>query len=122
MDAAGNFEYRYFDSYFEEDRRAAYFIYQGDELIGFVMMNDYSCLEDAIDYAIAEFTVFPRYRGRHLATDAMRQIFRAHPGKWEIKFSEQNRAAGVFWRKVTGQYAPLATPLGNAETVLSFLV
>lgn len=120
MDPSGCYEYRYFDSYFKENGRAAYFIYDGEAFIGFSMINDYSCLGDRIDHAVAEFTVFPRYRRGHRAEEAARSIFRLHPGRWEIKFSDRNLPAAAFWRKITEQYTPQETPLGGNETVLSF--
>ena len=122
MDFSGNYEYRYFDTYFEENGRAAYFVFDGNTLIGFVMINDYSCINDKIDYSIAEFTIFPKYRRKHCAEVAMRQIFREHQGKWEIKFSNQNLSARAFWLKVTKRYTPQVSPIGEAETVLSFIV
>ncbi|MBR1565895.1 MAG: GNAT family N-acetyltransferase [Oscillospiraceae bacterium] len=122
MNAGGNYDYRYFDAYFEEDTRTALFLREDDTLIGFVMLNDYSCLGDAIDHAVAEFTVFPRYRGRGLAAEAMRRVFRGYPGRWEIKYSERNRPAGAFWRKVTAQYKPRVTACGDHEAALSFSV
>lgn len=86
------------------------------------MINDYSCINDKIDYSIAEFTIFPKYRRKHCAEVAMRQIFQEHQGKWEIKFSNQNLSAGAFWLKVTKRYTPQASPIDEAEIVLSFIV
>ena len=122
MGADGNYIYKYFDAYFEEKIRTAYFIYEDETRIGFAMLNDYSCLGDTIDHAIAEFTIFPCYRGRGLAEEAVQQIFRMHPGRWELKFSERNRRAAAFWRKVTAQYEPRATEVGAHEAALSFSV
>ena len=122
MGADGNYIYRYFDAYFEEKNRTAYFIYDDETLIGFAMVNDYSCLDDAIDHAMAEFTVFPNYRGKGFAGKAVQQIFSIHPGRWEIKFSERNRPASSFWRTATVQYKPHVTAFGEYETVLSFRV
>ena len=116
----GNYEYRYFDAYFEEDTRTPLFIFDDNDLIGFALLNDYSCLGDAIDHAVAEFTIFPRYRGKGFASDAVRLIFQTYPGSWEIKFSVRNRPADSFWRKAAAQYAPRVTPFGDGETVLSF--
>ncbi len=122
MDFSGNYEYRYFDTYFEENGRAAYFVFDDNTLIGFVMINDYSCINDKIDYSIAEFTIFPKYRRKHCAKETMRQIFQEHQGKWEIKFSNQNLSARAFWLKVTKKYTPQVSSIDEAETVLSFIV
>ena len=121
-DASGNYEYRYFDSYFEDRERAAMFLYGDGALVGFAMINGYSCLGNPIDHAMAEFTVFPRYRKRRLAMQSVQKIFERYPGRWEIKYGTMNKAAAALWTKATEPYGPLVSPYGSAESVLSFVV
>lgn len=122
MDSKGNYEYRYFDTYFEESGRFAYLIFADNTLIGFVMINDHSCIDEKIDYSIAEFTIFPKYRKKRYAKEAMRRIFQQYQGKWEIKFSNQNLSARAFWLKATEKYTPKIALIDEEETVLSFIV
>lgn len=122
MNESGNYEYKYFDAYFTEPERIVLFIYNDEILIGFVMINNYSCIEDSIDYAIGEFTVFPHYRKKHLGMNAIEKIFEQYHGKWEIKYSNENRAAKNFWTKMTEKYEPLVSTHANVESVLSFTV
>ena len=122
MDAAGNYEYRYFDSYFEQPGRTALFICHDRTRIGFALINNFSCLGDSIEYAVAEFTIFPRYRHRHFAAEAVRQLFRTYPGKWEIKYSRRNPAAETLWKNAAREYAPGVSRYGETECVLSFTV
>ena len=57
----GNLEYRYFHLYFEEPDRAAYFIFDDENMIGFTMINRHSFTNDEIENCIAEFTIFPAF-------------------------------------------------------------
>lgn len=122
MDEFGNYQYQYFHSYFEENERIALFIYNDNNLIGFTMINDYSCLGNSIDYAIAEFTIFPQYRKNHYGMETIQKIFTLYPGKWEIKYSLENKLAEAFWIKATQKYKPMISLYENTESVLSFVV
>lgn len=122
IDELGNYKYKYFDSYFEDCERAALFIYNDGVLIGFAMINDYSCLGNRIDHAIAEFTIFPRYRKRHLGIRSVQEIFKQNHGRWEIKYSNKNQAAEALWTKAAKEYDPLVSSYDRTESVLSFVV
>ena len=120
MDENGDYSYRYFDEYFSDPRRAAYFIYDDAGLAGFAMLNPYSAVGGEPDHTMAEFTIFPSCRRRHLAKDVVRELFRMYPGKWEIKFNENNPAAKRLWETVTAKYEPEIIHINEEETVLSF--
>lgn len=122
MDENGNYHYGYFEQYFVDEKRKAYFIYNDDAIVGFVMINPYSVLNHEPDYTIAEFTIFPSFRGKHLASQAVKLIFDRFKGSWEIKFSDNNLAAKRFWTQITAKYNPTLTHLSEAQTVLEFIV
>lgn len=122
MDESGNYTYKYFDSYFEDSKRMAAFIYNDGVLVGFVMVNNYSCLGDRIDYAIGEFTIFPQYRKMHLGMKTAQALFAQFHGRWEIKYSNKNKAAEAFWTNSAKKYAPTVSPYNHTESVLSFVV
>ncbi len=121
MDEAGNYLYRYFDSYFEDapDRKALY-IMDDDLIVGFVLINRYSFIGSDIDYAIAEFTVFPAYRKRNCGSEAVKCILAQFPGRWEIKYNLKNDKAARFWTKVTQQFKPKVVNLENEEQLVLF--
>lgn len=123
MDEAGNYHYGYFDSYFQGDpeREALYIVADGVR-VGFAMLNRYSHLGEAIDCAMAEFTIFPAFRRRGYASEAVRRIFAARSGRWEIKFNTKNHKAAAFWTGVTAPYGPRRTQISDCELVLSFVV
>ncbi|MBR3246082.1 MAG: GNAT family N-acetyltransferase, partial [Parasporobacterium sp.] len=120
MDENGNYHYGYFDEYFSDPKRKAYFICNDGVLVGFAMLCPYSNIEQDPDYTMAEFTIFPSFRRRHLALDAAKMILARHPGKWEIKYNEKNRGAKNLWHTVAGPYEPEIYHLNEEETVLLF--
>ncbi len=120
MDEKGNYHYGHFDAYFSDPKRAAYLLYDENTLVGFAMLNPYSCIGRNPDYTMAEFTVFPAYRRKHLAFDAVNALLEKHPGQWEIKYSEKNFAAKHLWNKVAASFSPEVFHLNDEETVLLF--
>ena len=121
MDEIGNLHYGFFDKYFTDPKRKAFFIYNDSEMVGFVMINPYSVINHTPDYTMAEFTIFPSYRRNRLATEAVRLIFSRYQGKWEIKFNEKNTAAKSFWTKQTAEFSPSFYHLNEMETVIEFV-
>ena len=120
MDEEGNYHYGHFDEYFSDPKRQAYFIYSDSSLIGFAMLCPYSYIEQAPDYTMAEFTIFPAFRKRRFALDAANLILTSHPGSWEIKYNEKNTAAKRLWNKAAAPYNPETIHFNDEETVLVF--
>ena len=116
----GDYPYRYFDAYFTEPDRLALLIHEGDACVGFALLNAHSYIGEAPDHALAEFTVFPAFRGRGIATAAVQRILAEYSGRWEIKYSEKNTAASRLWNRVTERYRPQRHDLGNGEIALAF--
>ena len=120
MDEHGNYHYGHFEEYFSDPKRTAYLLYDEDTLIGFAMINPYSCIGKSPDYTMAEFTVFPSYRRKHLALNVVNAILKKNPGQWEIKYNEKKLAAKHLWNKVSAAYSPEVFHLNDEETVLLF--
>ena len=120
LDGEGNLHYGYFEEYFADPERKAFFLYEGKTLVGFAMIHPYSNIGGKPDYVLAEFTVFPMYRRKHLAAAAAKEIFGRFGGGWEVKYSEKNTAAKSLWNKVTEGYGPARVSLNETETVLVF--
>lgn len=121
MDDQGNYQYEYFDAYFTDTERNAFFIFDDKTLVGFIMLNPYSAIDHQPDYTIAEFTIFPSYRRKHYAIDAVNLIFSSHHGKWGIKYNEKNRGAKRLWTMVAAPYSPVVYHINEEETVLEFI-
>lgn len=121
MDMLGNLNYGYFDAYFTDPMRKAFFLRDDEgKLVGFAMIHPYSNLEEKSDYVLAEFTIFPMYRRKHLAKEAAGMIFEQFKGCWEVKYNKRNIAAKILWNKVTEKYCPRVILLNETEAVLSF--
>ncbi len=122
MDEAGNLHYGHFEEYFSDPERDAFFIYADGRLAGFAMLNPYSYFGGRTDHVMAEFTVFPAFRRRHIAQGAVQLIFGRFKGSWEIKYNEKNRAAAALWNGIAAPYGPEKQKLSEYETVLLFTV
>ena len=121
MDEKGNYNYGYFDEYFIDPKRKAFFIYNHDTLFGFVMINPYSLIDKKTDYTMAEFTIFPSYRKKGYATKAVNLIFESFKGEWEIKYNINNLPAKNFWSKITKKFNPTVHVFSENERVLYFI-
>ncbi len=120
MDSDGNYPYGYFDSYFEEAGRKALLIYEDGTLVGFAMLHTYSYINAHPDNVLAEFTIFPMYRGKHLGRQTAETLFHTYRGTWELKYNERNMGAKTLWNKVTEPFWQIAHKYSDDETVLSF--
>ena len=121
MDENGNYHYGHFNEYFWDPKRVAYFIRDDETLVGFAMLCPYSYIGRNPDYTMAEFTIFPSYRRRHFAIEAVKLILAEHQGKWEIKYNEKNILAKKLWNAVAAPYNPEVHHLNEEETVLAFI-
>ena len=101
LTADGTFTYRYLDHYFTVDTREACFITVGGALAGFTMTRR---LEDGTR-EVSEFFVVRHHRRHRTGQAAAHQMFRRHPGPWQLAFDHANHAAAQFWPRVTASIA-----------------
>ena len=120
LDDKGVLHYGYFDAYFTDPKRRAFFLYENDALVGFAMIHPYSYFGGETGHVLAEFTVFPMFRHRHLALQAAELIFERFKGSWEVKYNEKNAAAKALWTKAAEKFKPQKKHLNEFETVLMF--
>lgn len=95
------FDYPWFDLYFTEKERNAYFILeQGtDRRLGFVMINTHM-QKSPSGHSIAEFMILPSFRRNHIGKQAALLCFELFPGYWEISPSFGSSQAYLFWENV----------------------
>ena len=99
------FEYKYFNSYFTDDDRDAYFIREKEtnKILGFAMVNTYvQVFENG--HSIAEFMVIPKYRKNHIGKTVAFELFDRYRGNWEVSPSYNSCSALFFWNKVIKDY------------------
>ena len=101
INADGVFEYEYFDLYFSDPSREAYFIKEkdSDKTLGFVMINEYLKVVKE-GHSIAEFLVLPKYRRNKIGKMVAMECIKKYKGKWEISPSFGSDEAFNFWKNV----------------------
>lgn len=99
------FDYRYFNSYFTDADRDAYFIreQESNKLLGFAMVNTYMQVFD-IGHSIAEYMVIPKYRRNKIGKRIAVELFNMYKGNWEVKPAFNNEKAYSFWKNVVEDY------------------
>ena len=99
------FEYKYFDKYFTDNDRDAFFIraQNTNKLLGFVMINTYMQKNDN-GHSIAEFLVIPKYRRCKIGKRVAFECFNMYKGIWEVSPSYNSESAYLFWKKVIDEY------------------
>ena len=105
MNNEGLFEYKYFDNYFNDDDREAYFIIntETNKLLGFIMINKYMQKSDN-GHSIAEFMVIPKYRRNKIGKEIAIKCFNMYRGNWEVSPSIGSEQAYIFWKKIIDEY------------------
>ncbi len=105
MNNEGIFEYEFFDSYFSDSNRYAFFVREKDsnKLLGFVMIND-SMQIFPEGHSIAEFMIIPKYRRNRIGKSVAFECFDMFKGNWEVSPSYGSESAYAFWKKVIDDY------------------
>lgn len=85
------------DAYWRDPERWPLIIRAGEQVAGFALLNTHSHRGGRVERNMAEFFVARRFRRRGVATAAVHQIFRLHPGDWEVAVAAANAAALAFW-------------------------
>lgn len=99
------FSYPWFENYFSEEDREAYFIREEEteKLLGFVMINTHM-QKMVVGHSIAEFMVLPNYRRSKVGKQAAFLCFEKHRGNWEVSPSYGSEQAYLFWKYVIDEY------------------
>ena len=108
MNSEAIFEYKWFDSYFQDNNREAYFVKEQEtnKILGFAMVNQY--MQKSKDgHSIAEFMIIPKYRRLKIGKNVAIELFNMHNGIWEVKPSYGNKSAYSFWKNVIDEYTNL---------------
>ncbi len=97
------YDYRWFNNYFTDLDRDAYFIKSNDEYLGFVMVNE-NLKFNKSGKCIAEFLIMPRYRRNHIGKKVAIDIFNMYDSEWEVQPMENNPIAYAFWKNTINEY------------------
>lgn len=97
------YEYGWFDNYFTDDDRYAYFIKSGNNYIGMVLVNE-NLKYIKHGKSVSEFLILPRFRRCHIGKKVAYDIFNMFKGKWEVQPMENNPIAYSFWKNIINEY------------------
>jgi predicted acetyltransferase len=100
----GYFGYRYFDHYWTEPGRQAFFIKVDGKYAGFAMVNDYCYVLPGRGWSMAEFFILLKYRRLGVGRAAAARIFDMFPGAWEVLQHGKNQVSQLFWESVVEAY------------------
>jgi predicted acetyltransferase len=96
----GRFGYQKLPLYWTDPNRQPFLIYVDDELAGFVLLQKGSQISDDKDvWDMAEFFVVRSYRRKGVGMKAAWEIWEQFPGKWEVRVSDKNPMAKLFWER-----------------------
>lgn len=70
-----------------------------ERLAGFALINTHSRRGEKVKFNMADLFIAREYRGRGVATEAVRLVMEQYPGRWEIAVAEHNVAARMFWSR-----------------------
>jgi predicted acetyltransferase len=106
-DGSANFEFTaegnfgrddFLAQYWREQGRIPLIIRRGANPVGFALLNQHSHRDDGhVERNMAEFFVARKHRRHGVASEALRQILGAYPGRWEVAVVARNAAAQSFW-------------------------
>ncbi len=97
------FEYKWFDNYFTDAGRNAYFIKNNDTYLGMFMVNE-NFKFNKTGKSIAEFLIMPKYRRNHIGKKVAYDIFDKFKGNWEVEPMENNPISYLFWKNIISDY------------------
>lgn len=103
IDEECRFEYGWFDNYFTDDDRDAYFIKNGKSYLGMAMVNENLKFNEE-GKCISEFLILPKYRRCHIGKRVAYDIFNMFKGDWEVQPMENNPTAYAFWKNIINEY------------------
>ncbi len=97
------FEYKWFNNYFTDKDRNAYFIKNENRYVGMVMVNE-NLKFNKDGKCIAEFLIIPKFRKKHIGKNVAYKIFEKFKGNGEIQPMENNPGAYSFWKSIISEY------------------
>jgi predicted acetyltransferase len=103
------------DDYWRDDHSHPLLILVDDRPAGFALINTHSHRDGGhVERNMGEFFVARKHRRRGAAMQAVRQVLRLYPGRWEVAVAARNTAAAAFWPRAIAA-APNVSDLVRLE-------
>lgn len=104
LNAIGRFDVSVGERWWTEGHHP-YFIRSDDQLCGFALVRKGSPFTGAPNVMdVAEFFVVRGARRKHIGQAAAHALFKAFPGRWQIRVRQTNAAALTFWSRAIEQW------------------
>jgi predicted acetyltransferase len=101
VDEDGRFGYDHLDGYWSDPNNFAYIIKAGDHIAGFVLIKNYSVIEQKEGtFSMAEFFILRKYRKKNIGKTGAEAAIRLHKGKWEVPAIDSYDIGKLFWEKI----------------------
>lgn len=101
--ANGLYECVDFKKYFENPKYRAFLVKMGNELAGFVLLNQLEVMPE-VDWNMGEFFIAAKFQRSGIGKKVAKQVFDQFPGEWSVGAIPQNIRAVNFWRKTIAEY------------------
>lgn len=116
LGADGRFGYKYLSLYWENPDRHAFLVRIDGKLAGFVLVKRGSEISGNQDvWDVAEFFIVRGYRRRGLGIKVAHEVWRAFPGRWEVRVMESNHSAKQFWERTITKFIGEMIPSVRVE-------
>jgi predicted acetyltransferase/GNAT superfamily N-acetyltransferase len=89
--------------YFQDSARESYLIKIGNELAGFALLHNIKSSVESY-WVMAEFFILAKFQGHSIGRQIAEQLWKLHPGKWQVPIIPENKKALVFWRKAISSF------------------
>lgn len=96
----GFFEYEGLNMYYQKETLSPLLYKVDGEYAGFILFNEPPYAPEDVDYNINEFFLLRKYRGKGIAQEVTKELFRQYPGRYMILQLVANTPAIKFWHKV----------------------
>lgn len=123
----GRFGYPQLESYWREPQRRPFLVKVAGQLAGLALVQRTAgTVAGEPVWDMAEFFVVRGYRRRGIGSGIAQEIWRRHPGRWEVRVLESNGAALGFWERAiveftgTARYRSRTDAGGRAWRVFGF--
>lgn len=103
LDEAGCFGYA-LDRYFDDHDCSPYIFKVDGRAAGFALVDGQVRVAGG-DYWMDQFFVLKKYRAQGVGSAAAAEVFRLHPGKWQVGQMTGNLPAQAFWRRTVSEFS-----------------
>ncbi|MEP6764409.1 MAG: GNAT family N-acetyltransferase [Gemmatimonadaceae bacterium] len=98
FDQTGVFPSGLLSRFLPDSNNRAWFIESEGSLAGFVLVSINAQLKNGkFGSLVKEFFVMRAYRGKNLGRRAAHEVFKLHPGEWNVSVMQKNMRALEFW-------------------------